>query len=229
MVNVTGVMDRIRAAELRAGRADGSVSLCAVSKTFPPEAVVEAAAAGVTTVGENRVQEASDKRPAVEAMGATGLRWHLIGHLQSNKVRRAVEIFDVIETLDSVELVDRVDRIAGELGRTIDVLVQVDLGHEPTKSGADESDVPAIVERTARAENLRLRGLMTVPPLLDDLELVRPYFRRLRELRDRLNAELTLDRPLVDLSMGMSHDFEVAIEEGATIVRVGSAIFGARG
>lgn len=229
MVHVAAVESRIREAERRAGRPAGAVVLCAVTKTFPAEAVVEAATAGVTHVGENRVQEGEEKRPEVERLGGGGLRWHLIGHLQSNKVRRAVETFDVIETVDSVELADRIERIAAELGRSLEVLIQVDLGHEATKSGAERSDVPAIAERLQRCEHLTLTGLMTVPPFLDDVELVRPYFRELRELRDELNATVCVERPIHELSMGMSHDFEVAVEEGATIVRVGSAIFGARG
>jgi pyridoxal phosphate enzyme (YggS family) len=214
------VVERVRAAELRAGRAEGSVTLCAVSKTFPAEAVAEAAAAGITEVGENRVQEAEGKRPEAERLGAAGLRWHLIGHLQSNKARKAVETFEVIQTVDSVALVDRLDRIAGEAGRRIDVYVQVDLGHEPTKTGAVEADVAAIVERLGSAGNLAPVGLMTIPPFFENPEEARPYFRRLRAIAER--------HAVAGLSMGMSHDFEVAIEEGATLVRVGTAIFGHR-
>jgi len=213
------VTDRLRAAEARAGRAEGSVALCAVSKTFPAEAVAEAVAAGATDIGENRVQETEGKRPEAEALGARA-RWHLIGHLQSNKARRAVELFDVIQTIDSVALARRLDRVAGEAGRRPDVLVQVDLGHEPTKTGAVESELPALVEAIRGLDNLNLTGLMTIPPFFDDPEQARPYFRRLRELAER--------HALAEVSMGMSHDFEVAIEEGATIVRVGSAIFGSR-
>jgi PLP dependent protein len=214
------VVERVRAAELRAGRAEGSVTLCAVSKTFPAEAIAEAAAAGITEVGENRVQEAEGKRPAAEGLGAVGLRWHLIGHLQSNKARKAVETFEVIQTVDSVALVERLDRIAGEAGRAPDVYLQVDLGHEPTKTGAVEADLAAIVERARAADHLDLAGLMTIPPFFEDPEAARPYFRRLRAIADRYG--------LARLSMGMSHDFEVAIEEGATLVRVGTAIFGHR-
>ena len=216
------VLERLRAAEARAGRPEGSVTLCAVSKTFPAEAVAEAIRAGVTHIGENRVQEADTKRPEVEATGIApeAARWHLIGHLQSNKARRAVATFDVVETVDSVAIVERLDRLAGEAGRRLDALVQVDLGHEATKTGAAEDEVATIVERLRSAENLRARGLMTIPPYFDDPEKTRPYFRRLRELADR--------HALSELSMGMSHDFEVAVDEGATIVRVGTAIFGAR-
>lgn len=224
------VLLKIRDAEARAGRAVGSVTLCAVTKTFPAEAILGALAAGITDVGENRVQEAQTKRPEAEGLDgrARALRWHLIGHLQSNKARKAVELFDVVQTIDSVELAERVDRIAGELGRTISALIQVDLGHEPTKTGATEDVVQALAERFNTFEHLRLEGLMTIPPFFDDLELVRPYFRRLREVRDRVNDSNRLVRPLVHLSMGMSHDYEIAVEEGATIIRVGTAIFGSR-
>jgi PLP dependent protein len=213
------VTDRLREAEARAGRPEGAVTLCAVSKTFPAEAVAEAVAAGATDIGENRVQEADPKRPEAEALGARA-RWHLIGHLQSNKARRAVELFDVIQTVDSVALAERLDRLAGEAGRRPDVLLQVDLGHEPTKTGAVESELPALVEAVRGAANLSLTGLMTIPPFFDDPEDARPFFARLKKLSDRY--------ALPDLSMGMSHDFEVAVEEGATIVRVGTAIFGSR-
>jgi pyridoxal phosphate enzyme (YggS family) len=217
---VRAVLERLRRAEARAGRADGSVRLCAVSKTYPAAAVAEAAAAGVVEIGENRVQEGAAKRPEAEALGAAGLRWHLIGHLQSNKARRAVETYDVIQTVDSLALAERLDRVAGEAGRRPEVYVQVDLGHEPTKTGAVEADVPAIVDRLRAATNLDVVGLMTIPPFFDDPEGARPYFRRL--------AALAREHALAELSMGMSHDFEVAVEEGATVVRVGTAIFGHR-
>ncbi len=213
------VLDRVREAERSAGRPEGSVTLCAVSKTFPAEAVAEAVAAGATDVGENRVQEALTKRPEAEALGARA-RWHLIGHLQSNKARRAVELFDVIQTVDSVDLVTRVDRVAGELGRRPELLVQVDLGHEAAKTGAVEGELGAIVEAARSAANVELTGLMTIPPFFDDPEAARPFFRRLRELGER--------HGVAGLSMGMSHDFEVAVDEGATLVRVGTAIFGGR-
>lgn len=213
------VLDRVREAERRAGRPEGSVTLCAVSKTFPAEAVAEAVAAGATDVGENRVQEAATKRPEAEALGARA-RWHLIGHLQSNKARRAVELFDVVQTVDSVDLIARVDRLAGELGRRPEAFVQVDLGHEPTKTGAIEDELASIVDAARAAPNVELTGLMTIPPFFDDPEAARPFFRRLRELGER--------HGVAGLSMGMSHDFEVAIDEGATLVRVGTAIFGGR-
>jgi hypothetical protein len=222
--NVAEVAGRIRAAEARAGRPAGSVTLCAVSKTFPATAVREAVQAGITNIGENRVQEAVSKR--VEA-AVEGVRWHLIGHLQTNKVRPAVETFDVIQTIDSVRLAERVHRVAVALERSVEVLVQVELGHEPTKTGVDEADLQELVRAVDCLERLRLTGLMVIPPYDEQPENTRHWFRRLRELRDRLNE--VRQTPLNELSMGMSHDFEVAIEEGATMVRVGTAVFGARG
>ena len=220
------ILDRIAAAGARVGRDPGEVTLCAVTKTFPAVRVEEAAAAGVADVGENKVQEAGEKKPAVRAPRA--LRWHLIGHLQGNKARRAVELFDVIQTVDSVTLAERIDRLAAELGRAPTLLIQVDLAGEATKAGAREEDVAPIAAYLDRASHARLAGLMAIPPFFEDPERVRPYFRQLRALRDRINDSGALSRPINELSMGMSHDFEVAVEEGATIVRVGSAIFGPR-
>jgi pyridoxal phosphate enzyme (YggS family) len=214
---LTAVKDRIRAAAVRAGRDASEVTLVAVSKTHPASAVLEAVAAGQTVFGENKIQEAEWKRPEVGAG-----TWHLIGHLQSNKARKAVKVFDVIESVDSLGLAERLERICGEEGRErLPVFIQVDLAGEETKSGASESDLPAIVDFVRTSAHLELRGLMTIPPFLDDAEEVRPYFKRLRELRDALV-------PGGGLSMGMSHDFEVAVEEGATLVRVGTAVFGER-
>jgi pyridoxal phosphate enzyme (YggS family) len=224
---VREILDRIAAAEARAGRDSGEVTLCAVTKTFPATRVEEAAAAGATNVGENKVQEAEAKKPAVG--NSEALRWHLIGHLQGNKARRAVELFDVIQTVDSVKLAERIDRLAGELGRAPTLLIQVDLASEPTKAGAREEEVAPIAAYLDRSRHVRLAGLMAIPPFFEDPERVRPYFRQLRALRDRINDSGMLARPLSELSMGMSHDFEVAVQEGATIVRVGSAIFGPRG
>ena len=223
--NLARVREAIAQAATRAGRWPDEVTLIAVSKTFDAATVGQAVDAGARDLGENRVQEAATK---VGVVKADGLRWHLIGHLQSNKARLAVKTFDVIHTVDSVELAGRLDRICGEERRRLDVLVQVDLGHEAAKTGADETEVPAIVEALDAARHLSLKGLMTMPPLFDDAERARPFFRRLRELRDELNGGRALERRLTELSMGMSHDFRVAIEEGATMVRVGTAIFGAR-
>ncbi len=219
------VREEIARAAHRAGRTASDITLIAVSKTFDPDTVQRAVDAGALDLGENRVQEAATK---VGVVRAGNLRWHLIGHLQSNKARQAVSIFDVIHTIDSRELVARLDRMAGELERRPSVLIQVDLAKEPTKSGASEGDLPAIVEALDSARHLEFRGLMTLPPFFDSPELARSYFRRLREILDGLNRTRTPDRKLSELSMGMSHDFGIAIEEGATMVRVGTAIFGAR-
>jgi pyridoxal phosphate enzyme (YggS family) len=214
------------AAAIRAGREAADVKLVAVSKTHPAESVREAIAAGVADFGENRVQEAEAKIPEV---GRAAACWHLIGHLQANKARRAVELFDVIHSLDSVSLARRLDRVCGELNREeLPVLIQVDLGHEQTKSGIDGSELPQLVDTISKFERLQLTGLMTLPPFFDEAERVRPFFRKLRELRDELSSLGAFGKSLGDLSMGMTHDYEIAIEEGATIIRVGTAIFGER-
>jgi len=219
------VRERIARAAERTGRSADDITLIAVSKTFDSTTVQQAVDAGARDLGENRVQEAIAKVGVVQGEA----RWHLIGHLQSNKARQAVEAFDVIHTIDSNQLADRLDRIAGDLGRRPSVLVQVDLAHEPTKSGADESELPAIVEALESASHLEFRGLMTLPPFFDLPEQARPYFRKLREILEGLNRDRSTDQRLTELSMGMTNDFEVAIEEGATMVRVGTAIFGVRG
>ncbi|HEX5734235.1 MAG TPA: YggS family pyridoxal phosphate-dependent enzyme [Blastocatellia bacterium] len=213
-----------RAAE-RAGRNPEEITLIAVSKTFDPATIQQAVEAGVRDLGENRVQEALDK---VDKVKADNLRWHLIGHLQSNKARAAARAFDMIHSVDSADLARRLDRIAGEEGRRLSILIQVDLAGEATKSGADERALPEIIEALDAAAHLDFRGLMTLPPFFESPERTRPYFRRLRELLEGLNEGRPEERRLSELSMGMSHDFEVAIEEGATMVRVGTAIFGAR-
>jgi pyridoxal phosphate enzyme (YggS family) len=200
--------------------------LLAVSKTHPVEIIQAAIAAGVTDLGENRVQEADVKIPLV---GRKAARWHLIGHLQSNKARRAVELFDVVHSLDSVGLAQRFDRVCREMNRAVlEVLIQVDLGQEATKSGAAETAVRGIVDAIGQSQVLRLTGLMTLPPYFEDPEQTRPYFRRLRKLRDELRAQGAFGDHPGELSMGMTHDYQIAIEEGATIVRVGTAIFGTR-
>jgi pyridoxal phosphate enzyme (YggS family) len=218
------VREQIARAAERSGRSAEDITLIAVSKTFDSATVQQAVDAGARDLGENRVHEAITKAGAVKG----NVRWHLIGHLQSNKARQAVETFDVIHTIDSSQLAERLDRIAGELGLRRDVLVQVDLAHEPTKSGADESELPAIVESLNSARHLEFCGLMTLPPFFDSPEQTRPYFRRLREILEGLNRERMPEQKLTELSMGMTNDFEVAIEEGATMVRVGTAIFGER-
>ena len=224
---VAEVRSRIASAAKRASRATDDVQLIAVSKTHPPEVVRAAIDAGVTDLGENRVQEADEK---IADVGRNAARWHLIGHLQSNKARRAVQLFDVIHSLDSVALAHKLDRACRDLQRNeLPVLIQVDLGHEATKSGVDENELPEIIEAVNSCECLSLIGLMTLPPFFDDPELTRPFFSQLRELSDRYASQRAFDRDRGELSMGMTHDFEVAIEEGATMVRVGTAIFGERG
>ncbi|MBX3026454.1 YggS family pyridoxal phosphate-dependent enzyme [bacterium] len=213
--NVRAVRARIARAAERAGRDPASVRLIAVSKTKPAAAVRAAIAAGVTDIGENYVQEAEAKRAAV----GDGAAWHLIGHLQRNKAGRAAALFDCIHTVDSAALGAALSRQAQALGRTVRLLVEVRLGGEATKSGVEPAAVPALLD-ALRLPGLAVEGLMSVPPP-GDPEQARPHFRALRALRDRL--------ALRELSMGMSEDFEVAIEEGATLVRVGRAIFGARG
>ncbi|MGA9771964.1 MAG: YggS family pyridoxal phosphate-dependent enzyme [Blastocatellia bacterium] len=219
------VREQIARAAERAGRKAEEITLITVSKTFDSSTVQRAVDAGALDLGENRVQEAAGK---VETVKGERLRWHLIGHLQSNKARLAVRAFDVIHTIDSRELAGRLDRMAGEQGRRLTVLVQVDLADEATKTGADEKELPGILEALDRAQHLDFKGLMTMPPFFENPEQTRPYFRRLREILDELNRSRPIERQLTQLSMGMSHDFEVAIEEGATMVRVGTAIFGKR-
>jgi len=219
------IRERIADAAGRAGRSPDDVRLIAVSKTHPIDAVRAAADAGQIDFGENKVQEALQK---IALSADTRLRWHLIGHLQSNKARKAAGAVGAIHAIDGVDLLRRVDQAAAEAGRTVDVLIQVDLALEDTKHGAPVETLPAIVEAAAGCTAARLTGLMLLPPIADNPEDARPWFRRLRGLRDELvDAGAPADR-LRELSMGMSHDFEVAIEEGATMVRVGTAIFGER-
>jgi hypothetical protein len=219
------VRDRIARAAGRAGRDPASIRLVAVSKTFPAEYVRAAVDEGQVDFGENRVQEAWQKMDATPGLP---IRWHLVGHLQSNKARRAGARFDVVHSADAADLVVRLDEAARASARQLDVLVQVDLAGEATKHGAREDELPAIFLAAERLTNAQVVGLMLLPPAVDDPMEARPYFRGLREVRDRLLARGVAGPFLKDLSMGMSHDFEVAIEEGATVVRVGTAIFGPR-
>jgi pyridoxal phosphate enzyme (YggS family) len=223
--NLTTIRERIAAAAAAAGRRPDDVRLLAVSKTFSADHVRAAHAAGQRDFGENKVQEALQK---IAETAELEIRWHLIGHLQSNKAKKAAPAFAAIHAIDSIDLVRRVDAAAAEAGTAPDLFIQVDLAGEATKFGAPEADVPAIVRAAVECRAARLRGLMLLPPWFDDPEQARPYFRRLRELRDRLIAAGVERDRLRDLSMGMSHDFEVAIQEGATLVRVGTAIFGKR-
>jgi len=219
------VRARVAEAAGRSGRAPGDVRLIAVSKTHPLDAVRAAADAGQQDFGENKVQEALQK---IAASADNRLRWHLIGHLQSNKAKKAAEAFTYVHAIDSVELLAKVDEAAAAAGRTLELLVQADLALEPTKHGATLDDVPAIFAEAGACRAARVVGLMLLPPFADNPEQARPWFRRLRAVRDELAAAGVPADRLRELSMGMSHDFEVAIEEGATMVRVGTAIFGER-
>ena len=217
--NLFEVRRRIEKAAARAGRKADEIKLVAVSKTHPAETLRNAITAGANVFGENKVQEAENK---IAEVGRDAAEWHLIGHLQSNKARKAVQLFDVIQSLDSLELAERLERICIEEGREkLSVFVQVDLAGEETKSGVAESDLPELVGFLKSCKCLMLNGLMVLPPFFDEAEATRPYFKRLRGIRDEI-------LPGGELSMGMSHDFEIAIEEGATIVRVGTALFGKR-
>ena len=223
---LTAVQERIAAAARNAGRAPDEVKLIAISKTHPASVIRTLIDLGATDLGENRVQEAEDK---ITEIGRETVRWHLVGHLQANKARRAVSLFEVIHSLDSLDLAKRLNRLCDEEGRdTLAVLIQVDLGHEETKSGITESELTHLVDELGPLTHLKLIGLMTLPPFFDDAEQSRPFFRRLRELRDELESRGAFGDRKGELSMGMTHDFEVAIQEGATMVRIGTAIFGER-
>ena len=222
---LNGVRDRIADAARRSGRLPSSVRLVAVSKTFPLDAIRIAVQSGQIDFGENKVQEAQTK---ILGAGSLPVRWHLIGHLQSNKAKKAASLFDTVHSIDSVDLLKKLDEGVAEKGRQVDVLIQVDLAGEQTKHGAPESEVPAIIDVAMACKAVRLSGLMVLPPAVDDARDARPYFAALRDLRDRYVAQGIPAVNLAELSMGMSHDFEVAVEEGATMVRVGSEIFGER-
>ena len=218
------VRARIESAAGRAGRDPAAVRLIAVSKTFPADCVRAAAAAGQMDFGENKVQEALQK---IDRTSDLAVRWHLIGHLQSNKAKK-VGRFDVVHSIDDAALVGKVDEAARAAGRTIELLVQVDLAGEATKHGAREDELASIFDAGRAARAVTITGLMILPPAVEDPEAARPYFRALRGVRDRLVARGVDPSMVRELSMGMSHDFEVAVEEGATLVRVGTAIFGRR-
>ena len=227
--NLDAVRERIQRAAQRVGRRPEEITLVAVAKTFPPESVRLAYAAGVRHFGENRVQEWESKRPSLADLDAT---WHLVGHLQSNKAARAAWLFDTIDSLDNLSLAQKLDRaVATQLSsapevKRLPVLIEVRLALEETKSGITEADLPQLAEAVLALPHLDLCGLMCLPPYFDHPEQVRPYFRKLRELRDSLERQI--GQPLPELSMGMSQDFEAAIEEGATQIRLGTAIFGPR-
>lgn len=229
-------MDRIRNSAVKAGRDPGRIKLVTVSKTVEPERVLEAVKAGAVILGENRVQEAKEKirdlklkiTPPAPPLGkgvTGGVEWHLIGNLQKNKAKAAVELFDLVHSVDSPELAEELNKYAAKKGKIQRVLVQVKLSDEEAKHGIPEKELMGLLEKVSAMEHLRLEGLMTMPPYLEDTEETRPFFRRLREIADKAKEK---GFPVNELSMGMSHDFEVAIEEGATMVRIGTAIFGER-
>jgi pyridoxal phosphate enzyme (YggS family) len=223
--NLHAVRRRLEAAAHRVSRSADEITLVAISKTFPIDDVATAVEAGQRVFGENRVQEAEAK---IEAFRPLELDWHLVGHLQSNKAKRAATLFSCIESLDSLELLEKIDRAAQQAGTAPRILIQADLANETTKFGADEGTSATLVRAALAARAVSLAGLMIIPPSPEHPENSRPWFRRLRELRDRLVSDGIPAEHLRELSMGMSHDFEVAIEEGATMVRVGTAIFGYR-
>lgn len=220
---IRSLLSEIEEAAIACGRHPESVRLLAVSKTFPLEAVLEAHAAGQMLFGENRVQEGREKIPGLRQ---PGVEWHLIGHLQTNKARLAAELFDVVESIDSSKLAERLNTCCEQIGKVMPVLIQVNVGGETQKYGVAPAELPEVVELIDTLPNLKLDGLMAIPPWDPDPERIRPFFREMRQLLDRVSSQRP--EPLSELSMGMSGDFRVAIQEGATLVRIGTAIFGAR-
>lgn len=221
------VRERVNTAGARSNRSAEEVTLIAITKTHSTEIMKAGLEAGLTDLGENRVQEAEAK---ITELGRDAARWHLVGHLQSNKAARAVQLFHCIHSLDSAALAERLDRLCGNEGiERLDVLIQIDLGGEKTKTGIDPRELPILLETLRDCSRLKLIGLMTLPPYFENPDCARPYFKTLRGLRDQLKSQGHFGDGRGELSMGMSHDFEIAIEEGATMVRVGTAIFGERG
>lgn len=224
--NTSGIFKKASHAAMRAGRCPSDVKIIAVTKTVGLEQIKEAVNVGLRMFGENRIQEAQQKITNEELrITNSKIEWHLIGHLQKNKAKYAVRLFDLIQTVDSIDLADELDRLAQKAGKVQRVLVQVKLSEEESKHGIDENELRPLLDKITGLGNLKLEGLMTIPPYFDDPQKTRPYFRRLREIRDNMEKA---GFKLPELSMGMSNDFEVAIEEGATMVRIGSAIFGER-
>lgn len=220
--NADAVCSRIASAATRAGRNPGEVRLVAICKTFPPEVVREAYDAGLRHFGENKLQEAKAKIPQLPG----DIHWHMVGHLQTNKARDTIELFEMVQSVDSLKLALELEKWADRAGKRIPVLLEVNVAGESTKFGLKPEEALGLANQVAGFRRLELQGLMCVPPFLKEVESVRPFFRRLRELKTEI--EQSLGALLPHLSMGMSHDFEIAIEEGATIVRVGTAIFGER-
>ena len=226
--NIALVRERMENAARRAGRAPEEIVLMAVTKTVEPARLRPAHEAGLRMFGENRVQEFAGKAAALADL--RDAEWHMIGHLQTNKASRATELFAAVDSLDSVKLAEKLNASAGKLGKKLSVLIEINVGGEAAKSGIapDSAEIEEILRAAPRLESLSFRGLMTVPPFTDDPQAARGHFRKLRELRDTIAARRLASVSMEVLSMGMSHDFEVAIEEGSTCVRVGTAIFGHR-
>jgi hypothetical protein len=222
---LAALLARIQSAAAAAGRAGDGIRLVAVSKTFPSEAIRQAIAAGVSDIGENYIQEARNK---FEALQGTAVKWHFIGHLQTNKTREAVRMFDLIHTLDSYKLALELDRCARRLHKIQPVLIQVNVAGEATKAGVAPEEALSLVRQAAALENIAVKGLMTMPPYFNAPERVRPFFAALRQLRDRIRHEEIANIDMEELSMGMTGDFEAAVAEGATLVRIGTAVFGER-
>jgi len=226
--NIAIVRERIHAAALRAGRNVDDVTLMAVSKTVPPEHIRAAYVAGVRVFGENRVQEFAEKVGALRDL--SNAEWHMIGHLQTNKAAKAAELFVAVDSIDSLRLAQRLNSSAQQAGKKLGILIEINVGGEAAKTGVapESQELEKILQAAPSLEHLEIRGLMTIPPLTDDPQRARPYFRRLRELQEEIGTRQLPGISMTVLSMGMSHDFEIAIEEGSTCVRVGTAIFGER-
>jgi PLP dependent protein len=226
--NITAIRARIARAVARVGRSADAITLMAVSKTVEPERVQEAYMAGLRIFGENRVQEFEGKSAGLSEL--KDAEWHLIGHLQSNKAKKAAELFHAVDSVDSLRLAQKLNQAAAELSKKLEVLIEIKVGEEESKAGIplDSPELESLLQAAPKLEYIQIRGLMTVPPFTEDAEGARPYFRLLRDLRDQIAVRKLPGIQMDVLSMGMSHDFEVAIEEGATCVRVGSAIFGSR-
>lgn len=226
--NIAEIRERIFRAAARVRRDPGSITLMAVSKTVEPERIKEAYAAGLRVFGENRVQEFEGKSAGLSEL--KDAEWHLIGHLQSNKAKKAAELFHAVDSVDSVRLAEKINQAAAEANKKLEVLIEIKVGQEESKAGIplDSPELEALLQAAPQLEALQIRGLMTVPPFTENPEGARPYFRLLRDLRDKIAARKLPAVQMDVLSMGMSHDFDIAIEEGSTCVRVGTAIFGAR-
>jgi pyridoxal phosphate enzyme (YggS family) len=227
--NIAQVQQQFAAAARRVNRNVDAITLMAVSKTFPVDGIREAYTAGLRVFGENRVQEFAAKAPALRDLHDA--EWHLIGHLQTNKAVKAAELFNAIDSVDSLRMAEKLNMIAESAGKTLSVLIEINIGGESAKNGIppNSGELEQILQAASRLKNLKIRGLMTVPPYAEDPEASRPYFRHLREIRNSIAARNLPQVGMDVLSMGMSHDFEIAIEEGSTCVRIGTAIFGERG